>query len=50
MESIIQHVSSNNIQSVKDTVHILDPRLVEQAVNLLHDAKRIFSTAWGHPI
>lgn len=45
MESIIQHVSANNIQSVKDTVHILDPRLVEQAVDALHRAKRIFSMA-----
>lgn len=43
MESIIQHVSANNIQSVKDTVHILDPRLVEKAVDVLHRANRIFS-------
>lgn len=50
VESIIQHVSTNNIQSIKDTVYILDTRLVEQAVNLPHEAKRIFFTAWGRLI
>lgn len=42
VESIISHVSTNNIQSIKDTVHILEPRLVDQAVNMLNEANRIF--------
>ena len=42
VESIIQHVSTNNIQSIKDTVHILDSKLVDQAVNMLDKANRIF--------
>lgn len=39
---IIQTVSNNNIQSIRDTVNILDANMVEQAVLALDRAKRIF--------
>jgi len=42
IESIIQNVSNNNIQSIRDTVKILDAEAVEQAVAALDGAKRIF--------
>ncbi|MCI3918828.1 MurR/RpiR family transcriptional regulator [Paenibacillus sp. TRM 82003] len=42
IEAIIQNVSTNNIQSIRDTVKILDAGLVEQAVAALDGAKRIF--------
>ena len=40
--SIIQSISNNNIQSIRDTLKILDEQMVEQAVELLTKAKRIF--------
>lgn len=42
IESIISNVSGNNIQSIRDTVKILDPDMVAQAVDLLYKAKRIY--------
>ncbi|WP_223067096.1 MurR/RpiR family transcriptional regulator [Paenibacillus caui] len=39
---IIQNVSNNNIQSIRDTLKILDDQLVEKAVTLLRQAKRIY--------
>ncbi|MCR8645529.1 MurR/RpiR family transcriptional regulator [Paenibacillus sp. N1-5-1-14] len=42
LETIIQNVTNNNIQSIRDTVKILDAKMVEQAVEALHRAKRIF--------
>ncbi|AJY74753.1 MurR/RpiR family transcriptional regulator [Paenibacillus beijingensis] len=42
LETIIQNVSSNNIQSIRDTVKILEPHLVARAVELLSRAERIF--------
>lgn len=50
MEQIIQTVSANNIQSIRDTVTILDPKTVDLAVEALSQASRIFSTASGLPI
>lgn len=40
--TIIQNVSNNNIQSIRDTLKILDVEMVEKAVELLHQAKRIY--------
>jgi len=42
MEQIIQSVSNNNIQSIRDTIKVLDSVMVKQAVDALHRAKRIF--------
>ncbi|WP_411345001.1 MurR/RpiR family transcriptional regulator [Paenibacillus sp. WLX1005] len=42
IERIIENVSANNIQSIRDTVKILNPASIEQAVQALLDAKRIF--------
>jgi DNA-binding MurR/RpiR family transcriptional regulator len=42
IESIIQNVSNNNIQSIRDTVKIVDAAAVERAVAALNEAKRIF--------
>lgn len=42
VSAIIQNVSNNNIQSIRDTVKILDVLMTEQAVEALHRAKRIF--------
>ncbi|WP_442601764.1 MurR/RpiR family transcriptional regulator [Paenibacillus sp. KN14-4R] len=47
LETIIQNVTNNNIQSIRDTVKILDTKLVEQAVEALHQAKRIFFYGLG---
>lgn len=40
--AIIQHVSNNNIQSIRDTLKILEPEMVEKAVAALDKAERIF--------
>ncbi|WP_090675465.1 MurR/RpiR family transcriptional regulator [Paenibacillus tianmuensis] len=40
--TIVQHVSNNNIQSIHDTVKILDLEQVSKAVQALHQAKRIY--------
>ena len=42
IEDIIRSVSDNNIQSIRDTVKILDAAALEQAVAALDGAKRIF--------
>ncbi|NEW07847.1 MurR/RpiR family transcriptional regulator [Paenibacillus sp. SYP-B3998] len=40
--TIIQHVSNNNIQSIRDTVKILDPAQVERAIDALNQSNRIY--------
>jgi DNA-binding MurR/RpiR family transcriptional regulator len=47
VQNIIQYVSSNNVQSILDTVKILDPVKVTQAVEALVKAKRIFFYGMG---
>lgn len=42
IEQIIENVSNNNIQSIRDTLKIMTPAHVEKAVEALHTAKRIF--------
>jgi len=42
IEAIIRNVSDNNIQSIRDTVKILDAAALERAVAALDGAKRIF--------
>lgn len=42
IERIIENVSANNIQSIRDTIKILNPVSIEQAVQALLHAKRIF--------
>ncbi|GAB6992255.1 MurR/RpiR family transcriptional regulator [Paenibacillus pini] len=47
IERIINTVSANNIQSIRDTVTILDPDTVERAVDALSKAKRIYFYGLG---
>lgn len=47
IETIIQNVSANNIQSIRDTVKILDPEMVSKAVEALERAERIFFFGMG---
>jgi DNA-binding MurR/RpiR family transcriptional regulator len=47
VRNIIHYVSSNNVQSIMDTVKILDPIKVTQAVEALVKAKRIFFYGMG---
>ncbi|OGX68400.1 MAG: RpiR family transcriptional regulator [Paenibacillus sp. RIFOXYA1_FULL_44_5] len=47
IENIIKSVSSNNVQSIRDTVKILDPQMVSRAVDVLQSAKRIFFYGLG---
>ncbi|CAM3037851.1 MurR/RpiR family transcriptional regulator [Paenibacillus sediminis] len=42
ISAIIQNVSNNNIQSIRDTMKILEERMVERAVDMLNGAKRIY--------
>lgn len=42
ISSIIQNVSNNNIQSIRDTLKILDEQMVERAVAAVDQAKRIY--------
>jgi DNA-binding MurR/RpiR family transcriptional regulator len=42
ISTLIQNVSNNNIQSIRDTLKILDPAEVEKAVIALDEAERIF--------
>ncbi|WP_068775517.1 MurR/RpiR family transcriptional regulator [Paenibacillus sp. FJAT-26967] len=42
ISSIIQSVSNNNIQSIRDTLKILDEEAVERSVTALTNAKRIY--------
>lgn len=41
IETIVQHVSNNNIQSIRDTVKVLDIAMVEKAVHAIMRADRI---------
>lgn len=45
--TIIEHVSNNNIQSIRDTVKILDPDAVVRAVDAIYGAKRIYFYGLG---
>ncbi|SDD39382.1 transcriptional regulator, RpiR family [Paenibacillus sp. UNCCL117] len=45
--TLIQNVSANNIQSIRDTVKILDVESVERAVDALNRAERIFFFGLG---
>ncbi|GGD72119.1 MurR/RpiR family transcriptional regulator [Paenibacillus nasutitermitis] len=40
--TIVQNVSNNNIQSIRDTLKILDVSMVAKAIEALHSAKSIF--------
>ncbi|MBB6672126.1 MurR/RpiR family transcriptional regulator [Cohnella nanjingensis] len=40
--SIVQHVSNNNIQSIRDTLKILDVAMITKAIDALYRAERIF--------
>ncbi|WP_183577000.1 MurR/RpiR family transcriptional regulator [Paenibacillus rhizosphaerae] len=40
--SIVQHVSNNNIQSIRDTLKILDVAMITKAIDVLYGAERIF--------
>ncbi|WP_028596335.1 MurR/RpiR family transcriptional regulator [Paenibacillus assamensis] len=42
IEMIMENVSNNNIQSIRDTLKILEPELVTKAVEALRHAKRIY--------
>lgn len=42
VENVIQFVSSNNVQSILDTVKVLDSDIVQQAVEALDRAQRIY--------
>lgn len=42
IEQIIENVSNNNIQSIKDTLKIITPAHIEKAVDVLAQANRIF--------
>lgn len=42
IEEIIESVSNNNIQSIHDTLKIIDAANVQRAVDALHHAQRIF--------
>jgi len=47
IDTIIQHVSANNIQSIRDTVKILDAEALTKAVSALIEAKRIYFFGMG---
>ncbi|MFC5703209.1 MurR/RpiR family transcriptional regulator [Cohnella faecalis] len=47
VENIVHYVSNNNIQSIRDTVKILDMEKMTQAIDVLHRAKRIFFFGLG---
>ncbi|MFD1884537.1 MurR/RpiR family transcriptional regulator [Paenibacillus wenxiniae] len=42
IDRLIDNISTNNIQSIRDTIKILDPERVKQAIDVLLKAKRIF--------
>ncbi len=42
IDQLIDNISANNIQSIRDTIKILDPGQVKQAIDALMEAKRIF--------
>jgi DNA-binding MurR/RpiR family transcriptional regulator len=42
IERFIETVSNNNIQSIRDTVKIMNPASVQKAIDALHRAKRIY--------
>ncbi|MCY9512820.1 MurR/RpiR family transcriptional regulator [Paenibacillus apiarius] len=47
VETIIQNVSNNNIQSIRDTVKILDAPMVALAVEAMHKADRLYFFGLG---
>jgi DNA-binding MurR/RpiR family transcriptional regulator len=47
MDNIIQYVSSNNVQSILDTVKVLDAAVMEKAVEALEKAQRIYFYGMG---
>lgn len=47
IEAIIQSVSNNNLQSIKDTLKILDVGMVKKAVEALNKAQRIYFYGLG---
>ncbi|TCZ77411.1 MurR/RpiR family transcriptional regulator [Paenibacillus albiflavus] len=47
IEQIIQSVSNNNIQSIRDTAKIIDPIRIQKAVNAIIQAKRIYFYGQG---
>jgi DNA-binding MurR/RpiR family transcriptional regulator len=47
MQSIINSVSANHIQSIEDTMKILDPELIEKAVEAILRANRVFFYGMG---
>jgi DNA-binding MurR/RpiR family transcriptional regulator len=40
--TIVQNVSNNNIQSIRDTLKLLDVAMITKAIDALHQADRIF--------
>lgn len=44
VDAIIHNVTNNNIQSIRNTVKVLDKHMVEQAIEALGRAERIFSS------
>ncbi|MEJ8304914.1 MurR/RpiR family transcriptional regulator [Saccharibacillus sacchari] len=42
VSAIVQSVSANNIQSIRDTLKILDEKMVEQAVECLASARNLY--------
>ncbi len=42
IDSLIESVSNNNIQSIKDTIKITDPVQIQKAIDALYRAKRIY--------
>ncbi len=42
IDQLIDNISANNIQSIRDTIKILDSGQVKQAIDALMEAKRIF--------
>ncbi len=42
VQSMIQNVSSNNIQSIRDTIKVIDPISAERAIMAVGRAKRIY--------
>ena len=47
VEAIIQNVSNNNIQSIRDTVKVLDTKMVELAIDAICRAERLFFFGLG---
>lgn len=50
VSAMIRSVSNNNIQSIRDTLKIMDEAMVERAVSLMDQARRIYFLALELPI